>query len=169
MDVDVNEYDTNWEISVREAAARLYGSEQPSGSTATLPWSQPPGSAINSRSNHDQPNLPQLSPNTKVIDIRPSKDFLIGHLPGSINTPLADLLSTSGSPYDNVDVLRQQWNNLKALSEQDAFRLTLGDEAEQVYFVCYNGETSRLATALLRGQGVKAHSIRGGVDALCAC
>lgn len=99
----------------------------------------------------------------KVLDLRSPEDFEHGHISGAISTPLANLTATTPNPYDDGKLLQSQWKDLKDKFSGDDFERV---GSRPVVVVCYNGETSRLASALLRGQGYEAYSIAGGVSRL---
>ena len=80
----------------------------------------------------------------------------------STPNPLADFTKT--------DDLRQQWMGLKAkFSGQDpSTEKTLSRKSPDsvIVVLCYNGETSRIATAVLRTRDLDAFSVRGATRAL---
>ncbi|MDH7497497.1 MAG: rhodanese-like domain-containing protein [Syntrophomonadaceae bacterium] len=72
-----------------------------------------------------------------IVDIRPSASYQLGHIPGSINLPLADLVDgLSRLPLDRP-----------------------------LYIVCRLDAMSAYATALLRLLGYDAWLVQGGVPA----
>jgi cysteine synthase A len=146
--VDTEEYDAAWEISLEDASRKIYGTEYP----------------------HDKEMLPadnpSVSPTTKILDLRAPEDFDKGHLPGSISSPLANLTATSPIPFDDPEALQSQWKDLVRKVAGEDFRQTIGDDKKPLVVVCYNGETARLATSLMRSRGIEAYSIAGGARAM---
>jgi len=59
-----------------------------------------------------------------------------------------------------------QWKNLKSIFDQTHIPHRLDAVAGPKVVICYDGETSRLATAVMRARGIEAFSIRGGMPAL---
>ena len=101
----------------------------------------------------------------QVLDLRQPNDFVAGHFPHATNLPLQSMESNLvPSPFSEPEVLETQWLELEALFSQDA-RLA-GLKGHQVLFLCYNGDTARVATSVLRAKGIEATSIRGGYQAL---
>ncbi|KFZ15968.1 hypothetical protein V501_02481 [Pseudogymnoascus sp. VKM F-4519 (FW-2642)] len=150
LDVDVNEYDSSWELTPESAAAKLYG-----GDTHSLPFTP--------SSDHQTP-----PPTAKLLDLRAPTDFQAHNLPGSVSVPLANLTAEATSPFDDVETLRRQWQNLNEKYDTPEFTHLLDDldGSREVVILCYNGETARLATSMLRGRGVEAFSIYGGTAGL---
>jgi rhodanese-related sulfurtransferase len=102
--------------------------------------------------------------------VRKKDDFTTTYLPGSINIPLHSLRPTDCSPFEDSTLLAQQWKELEALFG-DA-NLQIGGlpedqlRAKSVLVICYGGDTSRVATSVLRAKGIKADSCKGGFQAM---
>lgn len=105
-----------------------------------------------------------LKPNRCVIDLRQAKDFDDWHLPGAVNIPLKTLDAQTPSPFKEPGVLESQWSELEALFQQSGNTAALANT--RVMVVCYTGDTSRVATSVLRAKGVEAENARGGWKAL---
>lgn len=103
---------------------------------------------------------------TALLDLRSSEDFHAAHICDAVSTPLRSLTAATPSPFDDVEVLKTQWKELKdKVSEFDFFqdpRLSSGP----VIVVCYHGETARLACSIMRAQGIETYSIKGGMTAV---
>lgn len=71
----------------------------------------------------------------------------------------------SHSPFKDAAILEKQWLELDALFRTDS---GLMDELQgkNVLALCYDGDTSRVATSLLRAKGIDACSLRGGLRGL---
>ncbi|OJJ06795.1 hypothetical protein ASPVEDRAFT_33065 [Aspergillus versicolor CBS 583.65] len=105
-----------------------------------------------------------LRPQCCVVDLRTSTDFNSWHLPGSVNIPLKSLDSHTPKPFFNPSILEAQWLELEALLKQQSVLTQLQDQ--HVLVICYNGDTARVATSVLRAQKIEADSLRGGYQAL---
>lgn len=106
-----------------------------------------------------------LKPNTILIDLRTPLDFVACQIPGAYNLPLQSVKSSSPSPFSEAAVLESQWRDLEAMFTSD--RINAYDlSGKTVCMICYNGDTARVATSVLRAKGIVAVSIRGGYAAL---
>ncbi|KAJ4377314.1 hypothetical protein N0V83_000139 [Neocucurbitaria cava] len=106
-----------------------------------------------------------LKPNTILIDLRTPLDFVACQIPGAYNLPLQSVKSSSPSPFSDAAVLESQWRDLEAMLTSD--RINAYDlSGKTVCMICYNGDTARVATSVLRAKGIVAVSIRGGYAAL---
>lgn len=77
-----------------------------------------------------------------IIDVRPSEQFSIVNIPGSVNIPLSDL--TSGSKQKEVE--------------------SLAESFEKVYVLCRRGNASRKGTRYLLDKGLtNVFNIKGGL------
>ena len=115
------------------------------------------------------------------IDFRQAADFAHWHLPSAINVPLASLTASTPNPFSNPSTLKEEWCELEALIERD--KKTTGNSnssipvgqvpmapvklhGRKITLLCYNGDTARVATSVLRAREIEAYSIKGGVRAL---
>jgi len=107
-----------------------------------------------------------LSPKdgTAIIDFRQAADFDLWHLPEAINAPLESLVSDSASPFFDAVVLEQQWTELEAVFQRRTDIVQLN--CQQLLLLCYDGDTARVATSILRARNIAASCVRGGVTAL---
>lgn len=99
-----------------------------------------------------------------LVDLRSTQDFDHSHICGSISTPLDGLTAASGPPFDNVPVLYERWKAMKAKFAGGELPRGLEGISGPMIVLCYDGETSRLATAVMRAEGMEAYSIEGGMD-----
>lgn len=109
------------------------------------------------------------------------------NLPSAVNIPLDSLTASTPNPFSSPSALEKQWRELEALiernremaSERERTGDTDGDvPAEQallapltlhgrkVILLCYNGDTSRVATSVLRAREIEACSVQGGLRAI---
>lgn len=107
------------------------------------------------------------TPSTVLIDLRKPDDFLENSIPGSYNLPLQSMNSATSSPFFDPTVLEQQWKEIDGmLSYNTISAYDLSNK--NVGVICYNGDTARVATSILRAKGIAASSIKGGIRALTA-
>lgn len=160
LDIDTDEYDGRWELSAQGAMKMLYGQD----------WNEkkPPscGNKIPNGSVNHTSSKPEPLPKVTVIDLRSSQDFGKEHVPGAISSPLANLTAATPNPSDDVETLEQQWKDLKAKCDGKELMDICNAAKDPCLVLCYNGETSRIATALLRARGVEAYSAMGGMMAI---
>lgn len=142
--VDLHRYDESWERDALEILPQVYGS--PRSLTESLL------SEIT------------LKPQKRVIDLRKSADFDGWHLPESTNLPLGSVGPHTPSPFSDPAVLEAQWVELEKIFQDS--RLVSDLRAHHVIVVCYDGDTARVATSVLRSKGLDADSVRGGHQAL---
>lgn len=105
-----------------------------------------------------------LKPQHRVIDLRNADDFNRWHLPGAINLPLNSIGPHTASPFSDPEVLEAQWVELEQIFSAERLVGELG--AHHVLAVCYDGDTARVATSVLRAKGLEADSVRGGHHAM---
>ena len=112
---------------------------------------------------------PLSSPGEGVIllDFRTREDFQAWRFPLSVNLPLETLNSETCSPFEDSSTLEKQWLELEALFEHGLAGTPLIDEqslvGHQILVICYDGDTSRVATSILRAKNIEACSVRGGI------
>lgn len=102
-----------------------------------------------------------------LLDLRKPDDFISSNIPGSYNLPLQSLGSNTPSPFFDAEALERQWkeiDNMLSLNTICAYDLA----GKNVGVICYNGDTARVATSVLRARGIIASSIKGGFEALTA-
>jgi rhodanese-related sulfurtransferase len=100
-----------------------------------------------------------------LIDLRKPGDFIASQIPGSYNLPLQSLNASTASPFFDATVLEKQWTELDAMFSQNT--LNAYDLAgKKIGVLCYDGDTARIATSVLRAKGIAASSIKGGFKAL---
>ena len=100
-----------------------------------------------------------------LLDLRKPEDFIMSHIPGSYNLPLQSSNAKTPSPFSDAAVLEKQWKELEATFTLD--RINAHDlSGKDVYILCYNGDTARVATSVLRAKGISASSLKGGIAAV---
>lgn len=169
--VDLYRYSEDWEISFHDALKILYRFNFPEKHTKDSAPSACNEKNIISTINKKSSETPiSINDNVLLIDLRPEPDFAC-HLPDAVNVPLSSLSQTSRSPFADANVLERQWLELENVFQPGgtpaaALPMRLLHD-RRVVVVCFDGETSRVATSVLRAKGVEAFSIRHGIRA-CA-
>lgn len=143
--MDRYRYDQAWELCRDDAFARLYDGKFT-----------------------DATALESKKPKSVVLDLRSSTDFVIWHLPDAINTPLKSMSADSPSPFANPKTLEEQWLELtkcfdEETSSSSPSHLSSLRQHKLVVVVCYKGDTSFVATSILRARNVEAFSLKGGI------
>ena len=154
--IDTHGYDPQWELEVEEAWAKLY----PKSAMART-------KTIYQSSSRNATSGDVLVAN--LLDLRSNEDYADGHMHGAVNMPLDSLMAMTPSPFDDVTVLETQWRGLQAMFTGGAQELSqkIGKAASTVFvLLCYSGETSRLASSVLREKGIEAYSVKGGMSAV---
>lgn len=159
--VDLYRYDEAWELEAPDALARVFDFPY------DLDFPKEPDLTIGFESLSDIATLiPSLSANTLLLDLRTAEDFRAWKLPSSINLPLETLTSDTCSPFQDPSVLEKQWLELELLLK-NAVVISPTDElsllGQHVLLICYDGDTSRVATSILRARSIDAYSMRGGI------
>ncbi|KAF3014062.1 hypothetical protein E8E14_012186 [Neopestalotiopsis sp. 37M] len=139
LDIDTHTYNPAWELNAAAATA-LLGGEPVAAEGAS-------------------------SSNVQVIDIRAKEDFSEGTLPGAKNLSFSSVKAGIPSPFDDVALLESQWLEMKARLS-DGTEADLAQLSSPVLTICYNGESARMLTSILRAQGVDAYSVKGGISSL---
>jgi rhodanese-related sulfurtransferase len=139
--VDLYRYDKAWELSPSIALSNLYV-EIVGPAQCLSPWI--------------------------IIDLRNTADFETGHLPDALNLPLQSLAAGNSSPFYDSHVLEEQWRELESLFETAnmdfySYLQDLENSSCSVMLICYDGDTSRVATSVFRAKNIQASSIRGGM------
>lgn len=104
-----------------------------------------------------------------IVDLRQPADYAAFHLPGSVNVPFVQ--PETPSPFADPRVLDELWTRLeKALQDgsgpDDAGSMRgLLSPARRTLLLCYDGDSARVATSVLRAKGFEAESIRAGARA----
>lgn len=108
-----------------------------------------------------------IRPSIRILDLRSSEDFNTYHIKSARNSPLPNLTVETRSPlnFDEVDTLIDQWKELSSMIGKSETMEWICMESP-LLILCYNGDTSRVMTAILRVKGVEAYSFRDGIDGL---
>lgn len=103
-------------------------------------------------------------PDTIVIDLRQPEDYDLFSLPGSVSFPLVE--ATSPNPFSDPKRLASFWKELEARlgSQDNDICSQLRDKRSLI--MCYDGDSARVATSVLRAKGYAADSMQGGIQAM---
>lgn len=151
LDVDLYRYDEAWERDAIDALGSFYQVDK------DLIYGGVAGDVIPSLSG----TLPK--PGSVVVDLRQPADFQQASLPGAVNVPFVQ--PETSSPFSDPAVLKSVWTRLEDTLRVPNEHLEQVVRGQHVLFVCYDGDTSRVANSVLRAKGFKSESIRGGFDA----
>lgn len=169
LNVDRYRYEKEWELNAEEALAKLYDETTathvlPGTSNRLVSTSHLDGDIV------DFASLQCLRTNSALLDLRTTTDFNIWHLSGATNLPLHSLSTSTASPFTCANVMEAQWLELKEKLDPkhtpSAESLLAYLKGRFVVLICYNGDTSYVATSILRAQGIEAFSIKNGLCAL---
>lgn len=101
---------------------------------------------------------------TTIIDLRQTQDFHIFHLPGAVNMPFVS--DNTPSPFSDAKLLESLWKSLEDDFKAPGKNIKSLLDNRRVLLTCYDGDSSRVATSVLRAKGYEADSIRGGFQSL---
>lgn len=146
--VDLYRYDEAWEKKA-EAALPLFLDVKRSSQDGLLP--DPKGSIA-------------VKDGAIIIDLRQPADFDVFNIPGSVNLPFAD--PSKLSPFSDPAVLRALWIKLEDFFKTPSDYAHPLIQGKRILLLCYDGDSSRVATSVLRAKGYEADSLRGGFRAL---
>ena len=167
------------EVESRNGTRRLAHGKVAVANSSGLPT--PPAETFSS----GRLNTLDITPRNDVVslDFRTSSDFEGLSIPSSISLPLKSLTAEMESPFVSSEILREQWLELEALfsMSQDVSTAIVSDDyvcvkkrevvrnlrGKRVLCVDYTGETSRVATSLLRAKGIEAWSLKGSLSGFC--
>lgn len=86
-----------------------------------------------------------------------------------LRTPLTTLETDQTSPFYDSSILERQWTELAQLFDRKRSKGPLEEldklQGRTAIVVCHGGDTARMATSILRANGVVAWSIKGGAKA----
>lgn len=147
MNVDLYRYDDRWEKESAQAL-NLFFTQDEALASALVP--------ITSKV--------KPKPQTSIIDLRQPLDFQDFHLPGSVNVPF--VYEDTPSPFAESRVLESLWKKLDETFKSPTAELMDLLEGRRILLLCYDGDSARVATSVLRAKGHEADSVKGGFKAL---
>ncbi|KAM0237132.1 hypothetical protein ACHAPO_004477 [Fusarium lateritium] len=145
LKVDLYRYDEKWERTASEAIDAFFDIDR--GALLDMVLTDP-------RSASD----------TTIIDLRQPRDFGNFHLPGAVNMPFVN--DNTPSPFSDAKLLETLWKCLEDTFGKPGQELQSLLQGKRILLTCYDGDSARVATSVLRAKGYEADSIRGGFQAL---
>ncbi|KAF2271446.1 tryptophan synthase beta subunit-like PLP-dependent enzyme [Westerdykella ornata] len=95
-----------------------------------------------------------------VLDLRPDSIFGTSHLRHSYNFPLPMI---KDDLFGDAKAVQQRWMQLNGLFNEESWLWT---NKREMLVLCGDGDSSRMATAMLRAKGCEAYCVEGGFPAL---
>ena len=172
LSCDLDKYDERWELSPKKAVLMV------SDHRLLAKRLSPLCNSKACRGSKPSCNKKSRLPKAILLDLRQSGDFAAAHVRGSHSSPLTNLSSKTGDIFADSDALHMHWTNLRRKfavedgeDDDDDVVGRLGSKVKKassspLLVICYDGETSRLATSILRAKGHEAFSVLGGFGAL---
>ncbi|KAF5608114.1 cysteine synthase A [Fusarium subglutinans] len=159
LKVDLYRYDEKWERSASEALDAFFDVDREA--LLDLVLADPNIGSVNTI---ELQCILRPKQDTTIIDLRQADDFSMFHLPGAVNIPFAQ--SSAPSPFSDAKLLESLWKNLEGAFKAPGAELQSLLSGRRVLLTCYDGDSARVATSILRAKGYEADSIRGGFQAL---
>ncbi|KAM5356482.1 hypothetical protein ACJ41O_003128 [Fusarium nematophilum] len=159
LKVDLYRYDEKWERAASDALDAFFDIDR--GALLDMVLSDPRSP---SASTLELQNILRPRQDASVIDLRQPDDFDTFQLPGSVNLPFVN--QSTPSPFSDSKILESLWQRLEETFKTPSQDLKSLLQDKRVLFTCYDGDSARVATSVLRAKGYEADSIRGGFMAL---
>ncbi|RBR11659.1 uncharacterized protein FIESC28_08886 [Fusarium coffeatum] len=159
LKVDLYRYDEKWERVASDALDAFFDIDR--GALLDMLLADPQSASVNTLDLH---SILRSRQDTAIIDLRQPQDFDNFHLPGAINMPFVS--DSTPSPFSDAKLLEGLWKNLEESFKTPGTELQSLLHNRRILLTCYDGDSSRVATSVLRAKGHEADSIRGGFQAL---
>jgi rhodanese-related sulfurtransferase len=159
LKVDLYRYDEKWERTASEALDAFFDVDR--GALLDLVLADPKSASVNTL---DLQSILRSRQDTTIIDLRQLHDFDNFHLPGAVNMPFVS--DNTPSPFSDAKLLEGLWKSLEESFKTPGTELQGILHGRRILLTCYDGDSSRVATSVLRAKGYEADSIRGGFQAL---
>ncbi|KAL5601884.1 hypothetical protein FOVSG1_004701 [Fusarium oxysporum f. sp. vasinfectum] len=159
LEVDLYRYDEKWERSASEALDAFFDVDR--GALLDMVLADPKIGSVNTV---DLQSILRSKQDTTIIDLRQPDDFSMFHLPGAVNMPFVQ--DGTPSPFSDAKLLESLWKNLDGAFKAPGAEVQSLLSGRRVLLTCYDGDSARVATSVLRAKGYEADSIRGGFQAL---
>lgn len=158
-DVDLYRYDSAWEKEPLTALAEFYRVNNVLDRDILLFMSK-------RRASERQGWEQILSPcsDTVIIDLRQAEDYEHFSLPGSLNFPLVE--AGTASPFSDPKVMSWLWKEFEARLESNDEDICSQLRDKHSLIMCYDGDSARVATSVLRAKGYIADNTHGGIRAI---
>ncbi|PHH62157.1 hypothetical protein CDD81_7531 [Ophiocordyceps australis] len=161
LGVDTYRYDEKWERDASEALNDFFGLDKAIINDVLRHTPQ-----LVFANNSELQGLIESQPGTTILDLRQAADFAHFRLPCSVN--LAFVHRDTAGPFSDPKVLKDLWQRLDGTFKHPSDDLRNLISGKRILVLCYDGDSSRVATSVLRARGFEADSIRGGFKALYA-
>ncbi|KAF2793166.1 tryptophan synthase beta subunit-like PLP-dependent enzyme [Melanomma pulvis-pyrius CBS 109.77] len=99
-------------------------------------------------------------PEITVLDLRPRDIYAASHLCGSRNVPLPPAQKDF---FGDARALEQRWAEMKEAVEREDW---IWADGRSILVLCADGDSGRMATAMLRAKGCEAMCVEGGYPAM---
>ncbi|KAF4637610.1 hypothetical protein G7Y89_g481 [Cudoniella acicularis] len=162
LTIDTHFYDPAWELEPADALTMLHGGEKARNCQKMTSNDGHECLLVSGRGPDQTSPLAAV----RIIDIRSAADFATHRLCGAINLPFSSVSSTSMSPFEDIAVLEAQWKEGKKILDKNKLTALVGSEKSVMVVICYNGESARMSTSILRAQKIQAFSVKGGMPAM---
>ncbi|KAF4944568.1 hypothetical protein FSARC_14639 [Fusarium sarcochroum] len=159
LKVDLYRYDEKWERSASEALDAFFDVDR--GALLDMVLADPKSRPVNTV---NLQGVLRSRQDTTVIDLRQPQDFDNFHLPGAVNMPFVH--ADVPSPFSDAKLLESLWKTLENSFRAPGSEIQSLLKGRHVLLTCYDGDSARVATSVLRAKGYEADSIRGGFQAL---
>ncbi|CEJ82363.1 hypothetical protein VHEMI02433 [[Torrubiella] hemipterigena] len=155
LNVDCHRYDERWERDPVEALGAYYDvATDLIGDLVSIAAKLPSA---------DLQMIP-LKTDSCIIDFRQEADFAAFSLPKSINMPY--VTKDAPNPFVDPEALSTLWKRLEETFLSPPEEIAAAIKDKRVLFLCYDGDSARVATSVLRAKGIEADNVRGGFKAL---
>ncbi|KAF4344297.1 cysteine synthase A [Fusarium beomiforme] len=159
LKVDLYRYDEKWERTASEALDAFFDVDR--GALLDMVLTDPKAGSVNTV---DLQSILRSKQDISIIDLRQPQDFSNFHLPGAVNLPF--VWDDTPSPFSNAKLLESLWTSLEDTFKNPGPEIQSLLNGRKILLTCYDGDSARVATSVLRAKGHEADSIRGGFQAL---
>lgn len=109
----------------------------------------------------------RLQSDAAIIDLRQPADFESFSFDGAVNIPF--VTDNTPGPFSNARVLDDLWQRLDHKFQAPDREVREKIQDKRLLLLCYDGDSARVATSVLRAHGYEAHSIKGGYKQIGQC
>jgi rhodanese-related sulfurtransferase len=159
LKADLYRYDEKWERTASEAIDAFFDVDR--GALLDMVLADPKSASVSTIDLH---SILRPRQDTTIIDLRQPQDFNNFHLPGAVNMPF--VTDNTPSPFSDAKLLEALWKSLEDTFKEPGQELQSLLQDRQVLLACYDGDSARVATSVLRAKGYEADSVGGGFQAL---
>lgn len=98
-----------------------------------------------------------------LIDLRPSESYARSHVRGAWNVPLTE---PPTNLFGDAKTVEERWWELRRAVDEPLWPGPGELQERRVLVVCGDGQSARMAVAMLRARGLEAFSVEGGYGGL---